>query len=518
MPTIYRYLNPVTVTQTRYNSLITRPGYYATPTAYVNLDNDDEPTVPVSPRAVISHMGTPLRTAHRTGGSANGSIVVGPCPENSLEGARVMAEAAASKAISNFVINVQCRLLADGTAAAMHDSTVDRTTTSAGNTADFNTQAWQGLVMDAGTYTGATAWGNLKVPLLNDFLREFGGKVALNIAAYQGTAGIGAAITNQVVNLGLQACVMVSSFQTAELMSPKSAGIATMYYPPAEGQSGSTAAELLALASTIWAPQLPKYIGINVASTDAYISSLVTAGFHVSVYFTDRRYERDYMTALGVQGFISDDPIYQFTSVRLNNSAIDPYTLGAWPHGALEGDSSRGRGALSANGLKLDNLSNTQHCISGSRCPIATPTAYTITGVLTFDTIGTDATRSAQLLFAAPDDRVTSGQANTNAGLVDGYTLLFRANGGVELYKNTLVGQLNVKQGSTLSTAAVIAGQSVPFTLTLTPTAITFTRTDTAATATWTEGTYRGAYFHLGKSGSGSGATLGVSWKITGIA
>ncbi len=34
MPTIYRYLNPITVDQARYNVLITRAGYFASPTPY----------------------------------------------------------------------------------------------------------------------------------------------------------------------------------------------------------------------------------------------------------------------------------------------------------------------------------------------------------------------------------------------------------------------------------------------------------------------------------------------------
>ena len=467
--------------------------------------------------AVIASMGTPLRTAHRCGGSANGTVPVGPVPENSLEGARVVVEAAQALNITNFIVNVQCRLLADGAVVAMHDSTWDRTTTTSGNVADYNAQAVAGLVMDAGTYTGATAFGNLKVPLLDDFLREFGGKVALNIAAYQGTAGIGQAVVNHVTRAGLQKTVMVSSFQTAELTAAKAAGIATMYYPPAEGNSGSTAAEIL--ATDVWATGLPKYVGVDVTSTDAYLQGLVAAGLHVSVYFTDRRYERDYaVNTLGVHGLISDDPIYQFTDGRLHSGTVDPYTLGAWPHGALESDLSHGRGVLTSAGLKLDNLSNTQFCVDGSRCPIATPTAYTITGQLTFDTIAADTTRSAQLIICCPDDRVTSGVASSGAGLPDGYSLLFRANGNVELWKDTRVGQGNTKVGSTLSSTAATAGVATPFTVQVTATQIIFTRTDTAATITWTDSTYRGTYYHRGKNGGATTTNLGVTWKITGIA
>jgi hypothetical protein len=54
--------------------------------------------------------------------------------------------------------------------------------------------------------------------------------------------------------------------------------------------------------------------------------------------------------------------------------------------------------------------------------------------------------------------------------------------------------------------------------LQVTPTTIVFTRTDgTPTSITWTDSTYRGGYYHVGKSGS-SGALLGVSWKIAGIA
>jgi hypothetical protein len=468
------------------------------------------------PAVLIDSMGTPMRTAHRTGGSANGSVVVGPVPENSLEGARVIVEAATALNISNFVLNVQCRLLADGTVGVIHDGTVDRTTTSTGNTADYNAQAWAGLVMDAGAYTGATAFGNLKMPLLEDFLREFGGRVALNIAAYQGVAGIGQAVVNKIVRAGLQKTVVISSFQSAELFAAKTAGIACMFYPPGEGNTGSTAAELL--AANLWPAGQPKYVGVSIDSTDAYLQSLVTAGLHVSVYFTDRRWERERVLALGVQGLISDDPIYQFTDSRLYTGTQDPYTLGAWPHGHLESDASHGRGVLTSAGLKLDNITNTQYCVDGSRCPIATPTAYTMTGQLTFDVMGTDTTRSAQLILCCPDDRPTSGVPNSAAGLPDGYSLLFRGNGNVELYRNTFVGQGNTKVGSTLSTTAATAGVAIPFTVQVTSSSIIFTRTDTAATVTWADATHRGGYYHRGKNGGASTTNLGVTWKITSIA
>lgn len=47
MPTIYRWLNPVTVDQARYNSLITREGYFATPTAQPNLDTPINVSTPI---------------------------------------------------------------------------------------------------------------------------------------------------------------------------------------------------------------------------------------------------------------------------------------------------------------------------------------------------------------------------------------------------------------------------------------------------------------------------------------
>lgn len=472
--------------------------------------------------ALIASMGTPVRTAHRGGGSANGSVQVGPVPENTLVGARAIVEAAQALNITNFVLNVQCRLLRDGTVVVMHDATWDRTTTTSGNVADYSAQHVAGLSIDASTYTTATAFGNsIPVPLLDDYLREFGGKVALNIAAYQGTAGIGQAVVNHVTRAGIQRTVMLSSFQTAELTAAKAAGIATMYYPPAEGQAGATAAEIL--ATNVWATGLTKYVGIDLNSTDAYIATLVAAGLHVSVYSTDRRWERDYyvttLGANGVQGLISDDPIYQFTDVALHGGTVDPYTLGAWPHGHLESDLSHGRGQLHATkGLVLDNVSNTQFCVDGSRCPIATPTAYTITGVLTPDSNGGDTTRAAQLALCAPDDRVTSGVPNTGAGVVDGYSLLWRWNGNVELWENTRSGQGNTKVGSTLSSTALSPGVGVPFTLQVTPTQIIFTRTDNAATITWTNGNKRGPYYHRGKNGGATTTNLGVSWKITNVA
>lgn len=469
-----------------------------------------------APGSMLSRMTVPMRTAHRTGGTALGSIIYGPAPENTLEGARMMLAAASGFDISNFVLNLQCRRLADGSIGVVHDATVDRTATGVGNVADFTIGAWMGLSMDAATYTGAPAWGdNLKFPLLDDFLQQFGGRVAMNIAAYSvGNEDVGAIIARKVVARGLQRTVMVGSFSQTQLLPARDAGIATIYYPPDEGNAGSTAAAVSAL--NLWAPGLPKYVGVSSASSDAYVQSFIAAGFHLSAYFTCRRYDRDRLLALGVHGLISDDPIYQFTNTRLYTSTTsDPYTMGAWPHGALPGD-NRNRGTLTTAGQKLDDLNNPQFSLQGGRCPLPTPTAYTMNCAVKFDTIGTDASRSAQLIFACPDDRVTSGVPNSGAGLPDGYTLLVRANGNVELYKDTRSGQGNVKIGSTLSTTAVTQGATVTFTLQVTATQIIFTRTDAAATTTWTDSSYRGAYYHVGKSGN-SGSSLGVTWQITGL-
>lgn len=477
----------------------------------------DTPAARYWPSAAVASLTTPMRTAHRTGGNVLGALQYGPAPENSMEGCRLLVEAASGQSIANFVLNVQCRRLADGSAGVVHDDTINRTSSSTGNVSDFTTGAWINLPMDAGTYTSAPGWGDsLRFPLLDDVLREFGGKVPLNIAAYNSVGDdIGAIIVRKVVAAGIGPTVIVSSFSQGQLPAARDAGIATMYYPPDEGQAGSTAAEVLLL--NLWASGLPKYVGISSASSDAYIQSFVSAGFHTSVYFTARRFDRDRILALGVQGLISDDPIYQFTNTRIYGSnTVDPYTLGTWPHGALPGD-NKVRGALTSNGQQLADSQNGQFSVQGCRCPIDTPTAYTITGSVTFDLIGTDPTRSAQLMLCCPDDRATSGVASSGAGLPDGYSLLIRANGNVELFRNTRSGQGNVKVGSTLATTAITQGTTVPITVQVTSTSIIFTRTDTASSITWTDSTHRGAYYHVGKSGS-TGNAIGVSWKITSIA
>lgn len=464
------------------------------------------------PAAVIANMTTPMRTAHRTGGSTN-AFVVGPYPENTIEGGRGIIAAATTAGISNFVLNCQFQPSADGTVVAHHDTSVDRTTTGTGNLADMGYGAIKSLSIDADTYTGSTVWGNaLKVPTVDDILDAFGGKVALNLAAYGASStGIGQSIVSKVLARGLGPTVIVGSFNTLNLTPARDAGIATIYYPPDEGQAGATAAEVAAV--NVWATGLPKYVGVSIASTDAYISSLIAAGLHVSVYFTTRRYDRDRLLALGVQGIISDDPIYQHTSGRLWTSTTDPYTTGAWPHGALESDANLGRGSLSANGLKSTSQANQQAFVQGSRCPIASPAGtYTFTGSVTFDAITADLTRSAQIFICAPDDRKTSGTPSTNSGVVDGYVVLLRANGNMELFRNTFGTQANIKVGSTGASATITQGTTVPFTLQVTPTTITLTRTDTAATIAWTDSTYRGAYYHVGKS-----TNISVSWKITSV-
>src|SRR3712207_1196102 len=110
----------------------------------------------LSPGAVVPHRG--------------GSLQV---PEHTLEGYRI--------AIGDGVGMIECdvRTLADGSLAVMHDSTVDRVTTSTGNVADYTAASWKTLTMDSSAVLGG-GWADGQRPVLfEEVLEEFGNRVLI---------------------------------------------------------------------------------------------------------------------------------------------------------------------------------------------------------------------------------------------------------------------------------------------------------------------------------------------------
>lgn len=134
--------------------------------------------VPARPLAPLEWGGGPLTvealprftyTAHR-----GGALEV---PENSMSGL-----VAAYKRGTAQVIDVDTRILRDGTLVALHDETLDRTTTSRGPVSSLTLREWRRVRLRPGAGLPGS-WRPERPPTVAEVLDRFGGRVVLMLEA-----------------------------------------------------------------------------------------------------------------------------------------------------------------------------------------------------------------------------------------------------------------------------------------------------------------------------------------------
>jgi glycerophosphoryl diester phosphodiesterase len=246
--------------------------------------------------------------AHR-GGANTGAVAAHP--ENSLEGFR------ASHKLGADVIEMDAKLTADNVPVIMHDATLDRTTNCAGQVrqrtaADLaancriDTLGTEALIKPT---TGA----GVAIPTLAEVLAwAKRGKVKLHLEIknqptdpdFDGTPAFAQTVLNAVTASGIpKRDVLIQSFWAPNLDQAKAAG-----YP--------TTLLLLKASATQGSIELAKTNGYTVISPEwptgedpeDFIRDAHAAGKPVIPFTLDTEDEMAPATALGVDGFITNDP------------------------------------------------------------------------------------------------------------------------------------------------------------------------------------------------------------------
>lgn len=428
--------------------------------------------------ATVDQLPAPVYIAHR-GGAALG-------PENTLDAMRAMHAIAPATPLEMDVWATR-----DGGTIVMHDTTITRTTSSSGNTADQTAASGRILRVDAGNWF-ANQWPNdIRVPTFPEVVREFGGRTVLIPEAKN--TGAGQLIVTALQRAGLTRAAIVQSFIQAELTPAVSAGIAAMMLAN-DGATLNPAS--LAAAGIDW-------VGVGTC-TGAFVTACHDAGLKVVIFTVDRQTIRDSWLALGVDGFFSGDPLYLAGTHKRLTSA--PLAAGTYYHGHLPGDINQtfmpaydGKGQF-GSGLILDvpAASNGQGTIlQGWACPVGgNPAAntYTITATVVLES-AVSSTRWPGLFFAANTDKPFNDASETGSGPT-GYHVIWRQNGAMELYR------YNGTTATLLASVTVTAwttGTSRTFTIAITPTGITVTCTSLTSNnvVSANDTTYRGGWFHL---------------------
>ena len=221
-------------------------------------------------------------------------------PENTMTAFRKALEAGADG------IEFDARLTADGQIVIMHDPTVDRTTNGKGKVRNLSFAEIRKL--DAGLKKGMV-FENERVPMLEEVLAEFGGKLLLNIELCNYDEGDERVLANETVELiekyDLIDSVIVSSFRFNNLVYVKdmnpgiSCGLLAL-----QGIKGFLARNLLNHSVSVDAVH-PYYTDVS----EKLIRREQQCGRKVRAYTVNDPKDIRHMYDMGADAIFTDDPL-----------------------------------------------------------------------------------------------------------------------------------------------------------------------------------------------------------------
>lgn len=426
-----------------------------------------EPVTGRQPYTSLDELTYPLYVPHRGGANV--------FPENTIDALRGSVE------LGFALVEFDAYLLRDGGLMVMHDHTTDRTSNLHGNAADHTTPSVVRGRIDARSSFCHTWPPDLLIPAFTDVLRRFGNHI--NIMVEAKNAGSGRAIVDDVLRDELGHTVILQSFLREELDPALAHGVAALLLDPAgDVEHAQLRADGVA------------YVGVRSDAPPENIKAARAAGLTVFAYGVQRRHARDRLLAAGVQGFISDDPLY--LSGRPAPYPADPYTAQTYWHGCLASEAGE-RGSFTGpsewgyTGVEAGYYGTLQ----GWGCPLSGD-RYTIALDVAFDAEDGSGSGWAGMLFGVDDDWQWNDEPRGESLSIGGYQMLLRVDGSLELHRVD-DGEATLLHAA--ATPSLGVGGRARVAVTVAPEGLTVSRTDTGDSYTITEGTHRGGYWHLGR-------------------
>ena len=388
----------------------------------------------------------PLIVAHRGGANL--------FPENTMaayEGAAAMGCQAIEAG--------DLQLTSDGALVAMHDTTVDRTTTGSGNVSAYTTPGIRTLRVDASAWFGGH-WADQPVPTFADILDRLGGHVVLVPETKSVGTATAIAIIDAVCARGLQKSVIIQSFQLSEIALIAAAGINPMYLMGTGSQATPSA---VATAGAT-------FVGLNkdVANLADVVADLQAVGLRVLAWTVDMQNDYDTVIAAGCDGIFTNEPLYAARNYAYRTTTAPWPVDGTYSHGmlvypgvgplvaypAMQGGRGPFIGAPGAWRWALDATP----CLAGPVCPVAgADGTYTITVQLVYDVLpASDSTSWGGIYFG-----VTTDDCPDDVDPSTGYLVAQRWNGTLEVFgqpsDRTCMASLGVTATSPISTPVLAA-------------------------------------------------------------
>ncbi|MFJ9036134.1 glycerophosphodiester phosphodiesterase [Streptomyces sp. NPDC102406] len=223
-------------------------------------------------------------TAHR-----GGALEV---PENSMSGLT-----AAFRRGTAQVLDLDTRMLRDGTLVVMHDATLDRTTYSAGPVAALDRPAWRRVLLRPRPSLPGL-WLPERPPTVAEVLDRFGGRTVLMLEA-KDPASLGR-LARLVEERGLTRSVLVNSNSPVVAERAHRLGLITQLWRSAQ-QMRTDRPEL-------WASYVD-VLDMDHAARDADLVRAVRSGVrHVWAHTVNTPRDRDRVLRLGCDGVITNAP------------------------------------------------------------------------------------------------------------------------------------------------------------------------------------------------------------------
>lgn len=390
-------------------------------------------------------------------------------------------------------IEVSVVLSADGVLMCGHDTTVDRVTAGTGNYSAFHQTGLRTIPVDMSEWLGS-GWGTVPHTPLREVLDRFLGKVVIFLEPK--VSGVITPMLDLLDTYSTDPTLsVVGKGYKAGPDAPnwKSRGYRLWAYVDFDTP--------LAECSTIL--QTADYLGIphgdeiGPFQTFHDIPGAVALGSPVIAWEVHRRWAREYLTSLGVQGMMSAG--WKHVTRSTPAYASDSFAQKTRPPGDLPRTHSPDwqPSWAGTNELVLDTSFGETYML-GSMGPI-TASTYTVTFDIAFDTVPATTTKHSGPAFGKPDDSAYRfGTTDNRSG---GYHIVLRAGGDLQLYRHDPGSATGVQLATAVDTAPVNGGWRT-YQLVVSPTQITLQRTNgTPSTLISTlDTTYRGGYLHLARN------------------
>ncbi|MDX6261754.1 MAG: glycerophosphoryl diester phosphodiesterase [Kribbellaceae bacterium] len=406
-------------------------------------------------------------------------------------------------------MEVSVGITADSVLVCMHDTTLDRTTNLTGNLRATKYSQLEKGWLEVPRLGPHWAEAKLKVPLFEDVLRKYGGRVILAIEAKDERAY--GPMMAMVAKYRLESAVMIKTYYKSKLIAEaKSLGLGVFAY-------FTTPQEMTPDALQAVAGQLsPRTDAIVVPNSGPggylaapLVEAAVATGIPIWPYPLHRRADVTHYTALGMQGAVTSNIGYLLG--KTEQASTDQWATGAMASGELTRDPYDDRFAVGwgHGGVIGLGAKGTQHFLTlGNLGPITSP-VYSVEFEASFATLPADPLANLTLAFGHTDDSYYEHRIGT----ANGYHAILQADGELGIWAHRAGRPAGVKL-ATKKTAPIFAGEWMRFRLDVTPTTLTWNRLDQPTKVTVTDKSYRGGYLHLGRA-STDGALALRGLKVT---